>query len=91
MPLFMLMCRDKPGQLDLRMSTRDAHLAYIAETGVVVQAGPLLDEADEMTGSLIILDVPDLEAARHWGGNDPYFQAGLFESVTCQRWKKVIG
>lgn len=91
MPHFMLTCIDKPGQLETRKANREAHLAYIAETGVVEQAGPLLDENEEMIGSLIILDVPDVAAARHWGGNDPYFQAGLFESVTLHRWKKVIG
>ena len=91
MPRFMMICRDKPGHLALRQQTRDAHLAYIAETGVVEQAGPLLDGDEQMCGSLLILDVPDIEAARAWGGNDPYFQAGLFESVTVERWKKVIG
>lgn len=91
MPHFALICIDKPGQTALRQQTRDAHLAYVAETGVVVQAGPFLNEADEMTGSLIILDVPDRDAAVAWGGSDPYFKAGLFESVTLHRWKKVIG
>ena len=91
MPLFALMCLDKPGHGDLRRDTREAHLAYVAETGVVVQAGPLLDDDEAMIGSLIILDVADREAATRWGGQDPYFLAGLFETVTLHRWKKVIG
>ncbi len=91
MPLYAMICIDKPGHGALRGQTREAHLAYVAETGVVVQAGPLLDDAEEMIGSLIILDVPDREAATRWGGGDPYFHAGLFESVTVHRWKKVIG
>lgn len=91
MPHFALICIDKPGHQALRKSTREAHLAYVADTGVVEQAGPFLDEAGEMIGSLLILDVPDREAALQWGGQDPYFLAGLFESVTLHRWKKVIG
>ncbi|WP_175546823.1 YciI family protein [Natronohydrobacter thiooxidans] len=91
MPLYMMVCTDKPGALYLRKSTREAHLAYIAQTGCVAQAGPLLDEAGEMAGSLIVLDLPDLEAAKAWGEQDPYAQAGLFESVRLQEWKKVIG
>lgn len=91
MPHFAMICIDKPGHEGLRRDTREAHLAYVAETGVVVQAGPFLNDNDEMIGSLIILDVPDREAAAHWGGSDPYFLAGLFESVTLHRWKKVIG
>ncbi|MCC5984801.1 MAG: YciI family protein [Rhodobacteraceae bacterium] len=91
MPHFMMLCRDKPGHLQLRQDTREAHLAYIAHTGVVEQAGPLLDADAQMCGSLLILDVPDIDAARAWGAGDPYFQAGLFESVHVERWKKVIG
>jgi uncharacterized protein YciI len=91
MTLFALICMDKPGHLPLRQATREAHLAYVAETGVVTQAGPFLNDAGEMTGSLLILDVPDRAAARAWAEADPYARAGLFESVTLHGWKKVIG
>ncbi|WP_212522939.1 YciI family protein [Actibacterium sp. MT2.3-13A] len=89
--LYALICRDKPGHLDTRKANRDAHLAYIAETGVVAQAGPFLDDAGEMCGSLVILDVETADAAQAWTQNDPYAKAGLFENVTVQAWKKVIG
>lgn len=91
MALFMMLCRDKPGHLGLRQDTRAAHLAYISQTGVVVQAGPLLDSDGTMCGSLLILDVPDLDAARAWGDGDPYARAGLFAQVEVSAWKKVIG
>ncbi|MBN2760553.1 MAG: YciI family protein [Rhodobacteraceae bacterium] len=91
MPLFMMVCTDKPGALDLRKATRDAHLAYVRDTGCVVQAGPLLDNTGEMAGSLIVLDLPDMAAATAWGMNDPYAMAGLFQDVRLQEWKKVIG
>jgi len=58
---------------------------------VVVQAGPFLDDADAMIGSLLILDVADRAEAVEWGANDPYAKAGLFESVQLFRWKKVVG
>lgn len=89
--LIALMARDKSGALQTRKDNRDAHLAYIDATGVVAQAGPLLDEAGEMCGSLIILEVADMDAAQAWADNDPYAKAGLFESVTLTRWKRVIG
>ncbi len=91
MPHYALFCIDKPDSSELRKATRDDHLSYVAQTGVVEQAGALLDEEERMIGSLIILDVPDMAAAQHWGGNDPYFMAGLFQSVTLHRWKKVVG
>ena len=89
--LVALFARDKSGALQIRKDNREAHLAYIEATGVVAQAGPLLDDAGEMCGSLVILDVTDMTAARAWADSDPYARAGLFESVTLIQWKKVIG
>ncbi len=86
-----LMTRDKPGALQIRLDTREAHLAYIKETGVVEMAGPFLDEAGQMCGSMIVMDVADLAAARAWAENDPYNKAGLFSDVRILVWKKVIG
>jgi uncharacterized protein YciI len=91
MPLFALICMDKPGHLDLRQATREAHLDYVARTGVVVQAGPFLDESGAMVGSLLILDVPDRAAAQEWATADPYARAGLFATVAIHGWKKVVG
>lgn len=88
--LVALIARDKDGALQTRLDNRAAHLAYIEETGVVSQAGPLLD-GDAMIGSLVILDVADLAAAEDWAANDPYAKAGLFQSVQLIPWKKVIG
>ncbi len=88
---FALMTKDKPGALQTRKDNREAHLAYIADTGVVEMAGPVLDDTGEMCGSLIVLDVADLAAARAWADNDPYAKAGLFSQVTLQAWNKVIG
>ncbi|MFD0859876.1 YciI family protein [Roseovarius aquimarinus] len=88
--LIALIARDKPGALQIRLDTRDAHVAYLKSSDAVSQAGPLLDEAGEMCGSLIVLDVADMAAARDWAADDPYAHAGLFESVEMIAWKKVI-
>ncbi|MGY3438531.1 MULTISPECIES: YciI family protein [unclassified Marinovum] len=88
--LIALMARDKDGALQTRKDNRDAHLAYIDATGVVAQAGPLI-VGGEMAGSLVILDVADMAAAKAWAESDPYAKAGLFESVELTEWKKVIG
>jgi uncharacterized protein YciI len=86
-----IICRDRPGHEELRKANREAHLAYLRETGVVEMAGPFLDAEGAMTGSLLVLDVPDMAAAEAWAAADPYAKAGLFESVTLDEWKKVIG
>ncbi len=83
--------KDKSGALQTRLDNREAHLAYIAETGVVEMAGPFLDDDGQMCGSLIVLDVEDMAAAQAWADNDPYAKAGLFAEVKLQAWKKVIG
>ncbi|MEO1107380.1 MAG: YciI family protein [Pseudomonadota bacterium] len=88
--LIALIAKDKDGALQTRLDNRSAHLAYIEETGIVSQAGPLLD-GDAMIGSMIILDVEDFAAAQAWANNDPYAKAGLFASVELIPWKRVIG
>lgn len=88
---FALICRDKPGALPIRMENRPAHVAYLKESGVVELAGPFLDDAEQMVGSLVVIEVPDRAAAEAWAAADPYARAGLFESVTIQAWRKVIG
>lgn len=85
--LFVITAIDKEGSLQLRMATREAHLAYVRETGAVRLGGPFLDRNGEMAGSMIIIEAADPVAARHWQTNDPYAKAGLFESSELRPWK----
>jgi uncharacterized protein len=87
---YAIICKDKPGALDLRLATRADHLAYIQSTGCVEMAGPFLEDG-QMVGSLVILDAPDLASAQGWAAHDPYAKAGLFAQVDVIEWKKVIG
>ncbi|WP_339108589.1 YciI family protein [Thioclava sp. GXIMD4216] len=86
---YAVICRDKPDHLQTRLDTREAHLAYLKETGIVAQAGPFLENG-AMCGSLVVLETDSLAAAQDWAANDPYAKAGLFESVSVMEWKKVI-
>ena len=89
--MFVLIALDKPGARELRAANRQAHLDYVDSTGVVAMAGPFLDADGGMTGSLLVLDLPDMAAAEAWAAADPYAKAGLFESVSIRAWKKVRG
>lgn len=89
--LYAVICTDKPGALELRKANREAHLAYIAESGVVAMAGPFVGETGDMQGSLVVLDVDSREAAEAWAENDPYAKGGLFSDVRIEAWNKVIG
>jgi len=93
MPIFALICHDKPNSLELRMKTREAHLAYARDARAkILLGGPLLsDNGQIMRGSLILIEAPDLAAAKQFAANDPYGKAGLFESVEIRPWRKVLG
>ncbi len=67
-----LIARDRPGSLATRLANRPAHLDYVANTAKVLTAGPLLDDAGQPIGSLIVLDVTDMAEAQAWADADPY-------------------
>ncbi len=89
--LFVLICTDKPGSLDLRLATRPQHLAYL-ETyqSRLVQAGPLLDLDQRPCGSLLVIDVVDRAEAEGFAVSDPYAKAGLFESVVIRGYREIF-
>ena len=86
-----LIAYDKEDALELRKANRKAHVAYLKSNDIVRQAGPLLDQAEEMCGSLIILEVAGFEEAKRWAAADPYRKVGLFRDVTLMPWNRVIG
>jgi uncharacterized protein len=88
---FALVCLDRPNALQTRVENRAAHLDHIQTSGVVEQAGPFIDAAGQMCGSLIVLGVATRAEAEAWAEADPYAKAGLFASVMIQEWKRVIG
>lgn len=91
MPQFVLLCRDKPDSLALRMETRPAHLAYFHGFGnKAVFGGPMLSETDEPIGSMLVIEAENAAAAREIAANDPYAKAGLFSEVTITPFKTVI-
>lgn len=92
MGLYVLVCNDKPDSLELRLANREAHLAYARGFADRLKvAGPLLDEAGNMAGSLLILEADSLEDARGFNLRDPYQKAGLFASVQVTAFKATIG
>ena len=86
--LFVIHAIDKPNSLELRTSTRPAHLEYLAGFDTPV-GGPLLDAEGNMCGSCIVLDVADRAEADAFAANDPYARAGLFASVAVHEFMKV--
>lgn len=89
---FVILATDKPHSAQIRQETRGAHLDYIQGFGKQIVAGgaTLTDDGETMTGSFILVDMPDRVAVETYLRNDPYVKAGLFETVEIRRWRKVI-
>jgi uncharacterized protein len=92
--LYALICKDKPGHLQVRMDTRPKHLDHLNgldAAGTLKIAGPFLDGDGKPCGSLVILEADDEASARALADADPYTQAGLFESVEIRPWNWTFG
>jgi hypothetical protein len=88
---FGIVGTDKPGRGARRAKIRPAHIDYLKPfAGRMFAAGPLFDDSGNAIGSLLIIDFPDRATAEEFTANDPYAQAGLFESVVIRAWKKVL-
>ncbi|WP_340159248.1 YciI family protein [uncultured Hoeflea sp.] len=91
--LYALMCKDKPGSLDLRMSNRPAHVEYLKSleaSGVLKMAGPLLDDEEKPMGSLLVLSAGDIKEAEAIAAGDPYAMADLFASTEIRAFNWVF-
>jgi uncharacterized protein YciI len=87
--LFVIIGHDGLNGPRLRPTVRPAHLENLrplVDAGKVVVAGPFTDGS----GSLIVADFEDEEAARLFAQNDPYTREGVFERVEVKPFRKVF-
>ncbi|AMX95710.1 hypothetical protein EOA22_18750 [Mesorhizobium sp. M7A.F.Ca.US.014.04.1.1] len=87
--LFAVICKDKPGSLQVRLDTRPEHVAFLEGLNgdkKLAFAGPFLDTEGRSNGSLVVVEAPDLAGAQALSAADPYAKAGLFESVEIRPW-----
>jgi uncharacterized protein YciI len=92
MALFVIVAEDKPDALDLRLSLRPEHLAYMAAQGERVKlGGPFLGPDGGMVGSLVIIEAPDPAAAQAFAAADPFTTGGLFASCDVRPWRVTLG
>ena len=96
---YAIVARDRADSLAARLASRPAHLERLRalqDEGRLLIAGPhpAIDaEAPGpvgFTGSLIVAEFADLEAARAWAGEDPYLAAGVYEEVTVKPFVRVF-
>ena len=86
---WLIKCRSKPDSDALRLATIDAHRNFLdGYAQVTWYSGPLFtDDNENAIGSLRLIEFPDRAAALAYIDSDPYTKAGLFQSITVERWK----
>lgn len=97
--LYAIISEDVTSSLERRLAARPDHLARLEalrDQGRLVLAGPhpAIDSNDPgeagFSGSLVVAEFDDLEAAKTWADADPYVIAGVYAGVTVKPFKKVL-
>jgi uncharacterized protein YciI len=89
--LFILQCIDRAGSQALRRRSRTPHLEFVVgHTEAFRFGGPLLGDDGLPLGSLMILDLPDRAALERHMQADPFFSAGLFQTVNVWQTQQVV-
>ena len=97
--LYAIIGEDIEDSLGKRMSARPAHLKRLQELldeGRLVLAGPhpAIDTDNPgdagFTGSLVVAEFDNLQAAQQWANADPYNDAGVYDKVSVKPFKKVF-
>lgn len=96
---YIIFAQDKPNTLLQRLAAREAHLARLTQLqteGRLLVAGPnpAIDTENPgeagFTGSTVIAEFENLEAAKNWADHDPYVTAGVYSDILVKPFKKVF-
>ncbi|MFO7909010.1 YciI family protein [Vreelandella aquamarina] len=97
--LYAIISEDVDNSLERRLAARPDHLARLEalrDDGRLVLAGPHpaidADNPGEagFSGSLVIAEFDNLDAAQAWADADPYVIAGVYAHVSVKPFKKVL-
>jgi len=97
--LYTIVCEDVENSLAARRASRPAHLdrvELLKQQGRLILAGPnpAIDNDDPgeagFTGSVIVAEFENLDAARFWADADPYIAAGVWDSVVIKPFRQVL-
>ena len=97
--LYAIISEDVEDSLEKRMSARPAHikrLQALQDEGRLVLAGPhpAIDSDNPgdagFTGSLVVAEFDNLQAAQLWADSDPYNDSGVYAKMTVKPFKKVF-
>ena len=85
--------RDRADSLALRMELLEDHWSYMdGFVQEMIARGPTVEgEEGVPTGSVHILTLPDVAAARAFAFDEPGYQAGVYRDVMLRRWRNDVG
>jgi uncharacterized protein YciI len=88
--LYIIYQEDRPGAAALRAAHREAHFAYLEKhKDILVLGGALLaEDGATRTGSVLIINAPDLAAVETFSRDEPFRKAGLFSTVKISRMRR---
>jgi uncharacterized protein YciI len=88
--LYIIYQEDRPDGAAVRAAHREAHFAYLEQhQDILVLGGALLaEDGATRTGSVLIINAPDLAAAEAFSRDEPFRKAGLFSAVKISRMRR---
>jgi hypothetical protein len=96
---YAIVAEDVADSLAKRMAARPEHLARLQtlqNEGRLLLAGPFpaIDSVDPgpagYTGSLIVAEFANLEAAQAWAKADPFVNSGVYANVSVKPFRKTL-
>lgn len=81
---------DGAARRDQNRAEHVAHLEALQREGRLIFAGPIRNPADDRSiGAVIVLEAPDVDAARRLVESDPFVAGGVFSSFTLDPFRQV--
>jgi uncharacterized protein len=77
-----------------RAAVRPEHLRQIAprvERGEILLGGPILDEAGDMVGSVLLVEFETRGELDGWLTTDPYVTGGVWQDIEVQPFRASVG
>lgn len=80
----------KPNSAAIREKALQAHRDFLhsQKSIVIISGATLTDDGEEVTGSMLIVNVNSRAEAKAFSDGDPFTKAGMFKSVTITRMRK---
>lgn len=96
MAIYAFICKDGGDKTAIRSKLLIDHLRHVESVADKVAVGgpcPPTDSADkrQFEGSLILIHAADLSEARALFERDPYYKAGIWDSIEVMNFLPVVG